>query len=68
MEAYQNRVLLEAKELAKKINSLQLFMVKETFHDVDSKEKIRMYRQLNVMSQYLNILNERIDSFLIGKN
>lgn len=63
MKAYQNRVMTEAEELEKKINALSAFTAKETWKDVYSKEKSRMYRQLHVMSQYLDILNERIDSF-----
>lgn len=60
---YQQRVIDEASELAKKIDKLKPFINSEKFDSVDKQEQILMIQQLGYMTSYLKILKERIDNF-----
>jgi len=60
MEAYQERVVLEKKELDEKINKLSVFVSSDTLkEDVANVLK----KQLAIMIDYSNILSERISNF-----
>ena len=64
MEAYQERVVQEKKELDEKISKLNIFLQSD---DIDSKvdiqEKSRLVSQLCAMTIYSNLLFERIANF-----
>lgn len=65
MEAYQERVVEEKKELDSKVEKLDHFLNNTTGLDsiVDDVEKRRLHFQLNVMSSYSLILGDRIANF-----
>jgi hypothetical protein len=63
MEAYQERVVLEKKELDEKISKLSPFISSEKFLSVEQNEADRLRNQLSVMIDYSNILGERIANF-----
>jgi len=63
MEAYQERVVLEKKELDDKISKLSPFIGSEKFSSVKEEEANRLRNQLSIMIDYSNILGERIDNF-----
>ena len=63
MEAYQDRVVLEKKELDDKISKLSLFIISEKFSSVKEDEANRLRNQLSIMIDYSNILGERIANF-----
>jgi len=62
MQAYQERVVDEYKELRSKRERLGLFLAKPPV-PVPSDELDRMRRQFNIMVEYEGVLQERIDRF-----
>jgi len=63
MEAYQERVVEEKKELDEKISKLSPFISSEKFLSVKEDEANRLRNQLSIMVDYSNILGERIANF-----
>jgi hypothetical protein len=64
MEAYQERVIAERKELGAKTTALSAFISHQpTFHTLEPEERFLMRRQRNVMLEYCDILDERIARF-----
>mgnify|MGYP001497720763 CR=1 FL=1 len=63
MQAYQERVVLEKKELDEKIGKLSPFIGSEKFLSVKEDEANRLRNQLSIMIDYSNILGERIANF-----
>lgn len=63
MKPYQQRVVEEHDELAKKVGNLTTFVNSDRFLSVDQAEQKRLIEQLGVMTQYLGILVERIGAF-----
>jgi len=62
-EPYQERVILERKELAEKTNKLVAFLFGVTFNSLDAMEQARLLKQYACMQFYLGILDERIAAF-----
>lgn len=62
MKQYQKRVILEKKELDKKINKLEKF-IDDPPGTVTTKEFSRLKRQLGLMKGYSDVLAERINDF-----
>jgi hypothetical protein len=61
---HQQRVIVEANELGLKIDALNLFIEENPiFERLNLNEQIRLGEQVFVMSQYFNILKERIENF-----
>jgi len=61
---HQQRVVDEAKELFLKLDALSGFIIDSPiFEKLDSEEQSRLRRQLIVMIDYHNILEERINAF-----
>ena len=60
---YQQRVVDEKAELDDKIEKLAKFVYGDTFTNVETDERVRLYRQLVVMKHYAKILGERIAAF-----
>lgn len=63
MESYQLRVIAERDELDGRLEKLRTFAHGRTFVDVDRDEQRRLMRQMLIMSDYLDILDQRIAAF-----
>lgn len=63
MEAHQERVIAEKKELDERSEKLEQFTLTDTFEGLDGAERERLSRQLEVMGEYSEILGERIANF-----
>ena len=63
MEAYQERVLAERRELSERLDKLRTFNNSATFVALPYKERGRLTRQYMAMSTYLDILDERVFAF-----
>jgi hypothetical protein len=63
MEPYQERVVLEKKELDEKLAELENFIFGGKWFDVPEAERLRMVKQYGHMSDYSGILGERIAAF-----
>jgi len=63
MEPYQIRVVEEKKELDQKLLRLRKFFEGKNFQLVEPDEQARMRRQEVIMTDYSNILAERINAF-----
>lgn len=63
MEAYQQRVIDEAKELSGRITKLDLFIGSPLFESLDPAEQFRLRTQISVMHVYASILEERVQNF-----
>ena len=60
MQPYQERVIAEKCDLDGKISKLGAFMSGSVFPTIDHNEQRRLIRQLSIMVQYFDCLNERI--------
>ncbi len=65
MELYQERVVVEKKELDDKLVKLKNFIFRSggKWLDVPDAERLRMVKQYGYMSDYSRILGERIAAF-----
>lgn len=63
MEDYQLAVIKEKQELDFKLDRLESFTTAMRFQTLDSAEKERLQKQKQIMQQYSDILNERIENF-----
>ena len=65
MEPYQERVVVEKKELDEKLAKLENFIFRSggKWFDVPDAERLRMVKQYGHMSDYSRILGERIAAF-----
>lgn len=63
MQDYQLRVIKERDDLLEKIKKLTTFLMSDASSQVSAEEKDKMWRQLNIMLAYGNVLSVRIDSF-----
>lgn len=66
MQPYQARVVQERDELLERIVELVDFMKSPTFEGLPAEETSLLRRQLSVMREYLQILDERVSVFLAG--
>lgn len=60
---YQQRVIDEAAELEAKLARLAAFMGTPVYNALPADERSRLNRQQSAMTDYLAVLNERIDAF-----
>lgn len=63
LKHHQLRVVIEKKDLDKKIDKLTAFIDTETFSGLDEIEQERLVRQLHYMGHYTAVLGERIAAF-----
>lgn len=63
MEAYQQRVVDEKRDLDEKIEKLSAFMKTAGFGSVQTDEQARLHGQLVVMVAYSELLKDRIAAF-----
>jgi hypothetical protein len=60
MLPHQDRVLNERRDLARKTNALEAFILGETFQTLPEREQELMSQQLEYMALYLQVLNIRV--------
>jgi len=63
MKEYQLRVVKEKEELDNKRECLREFNKTEVFEKLPDAERLLLVKQLNIMDQYSDILQERINIF-----
>jgi hypothetical protein len=63
MQPHQHRVVTERDELADKMTKLNSFIGGEIFNGLPAEERIRLAKQAEIMKDYLDILNDRINAF-----
>ena len=63
MLPHQQRVIDEKNELDRKLTALRIFIVGDLYHMLPADEKYRLFRQAQIMSDYSDILSERIAAF-----
>ncbi len=63
MEAFQQRVLDEKKELDARIIKLEVFIAGQVFHTLPGGEQRRLRQQQAAMGRYSEILRSRIANF-----
>lgn len=63
LQPHQERVIDERNGVQIKIDRLGAFLRSESVNILPADEQERMKRQLNVMGQYRDVLNERIAAF-----
>lgn len=63
MEAYQERVVAEKKELDERHSKLKAFLETSVFCALPSQERQLLREQAEVMRQYSDILTRRIESW-----
>ena len=61
MQPYQERVVIEHKELHDKIDKLIVFIDSDYFQSLDLIDQSLLKQQLDVMMQYRSILLKRIN-------
>jgi len=62
-ETFQDRLLFETQDTAERLNKLNVFMGSDGFIELDRKDKDLLYEQQRVMSRYVQILGQRLESF-----
>lgn len=63
MQAHQERVVTEQRELQDKIDKLYKFTVGNLFQSLDKEEQARLSEQLQHMISYNHVLLQRITAF-----
>lgn len=63
MEAHQERVISERVELAERLDKLRTFLRTKRFEDLVRDEQRRLTRQSLIMSDYLDVLDQRIGAW-----
>ena len=58
---FQERLQVEAQELAIKTNDLNDFMRTQAFVDLDREHKDLLYSQSRLMNEYLQVLGQRLE-------
>lgn len=65
---FQERVVAEKIELGLKATKLAMFINTGTFNDLPEDEQDRLKRQLKIMDDYCQVLDERIAAFIPASN
>lgn len=58
---FLDRLILEHKELAEKTNTLSMFLVSNTYDNLDYIQQQLLMRQLKAMKEYKSILEARVE-------
>lgn len=61
MNSYQQRLEEELFSLSDKMQKLDMFIASEAYDSLPPREQELLYEQSNIMQDYANILNDRID-------
>lgn len=64
---YPNNKKISQEELKERINKLNIFISSQSFMNLDVQQKTLISEQHNIMTQYLNVLNSRIDITLTNE-
>lgn len=59
-KSFYDRLLIEAQDLAIRLNKLTLFMSTQPFVDLDRQNKDLLYKQSRLMNEYLQVLGQRL--------
>ena len=65
LNEWQQRLLDETRELARKLNKLNDFMSGDVFPRLDRKAKDLLYEQNIAMTKYLQVLSQRLEYYSI---
>jgi hypothetical protein len=68
MQPHQERVVVERDELSEKIGKLRTFTNGAVFSTLPYEERGLLTRQYLAMSNYLDILNRRIEAFGVPRD
>ena len=60
-EYFSDRILIEARNLAAKLNGLNSYMATENFVNLDRENKDLLYSQSRLMNEYLQVLGKRLE-------
>lgn len=63
MGAYQDRVIAEHAELKDRLGKLKAFFETPVFAGIAPAEQTRLRRQAKAMSEYEEVLDERVKAF-----
>ena len=63
MRDYQQRVVIERADLSEKLEKLTQFLMGDIFAALPGDEQNRLVRQVLIMSDYRDVLDERIAVF-----
>ena len=63
MAPHQERVVAEKQDLDEKLSKLRQFISGLTFVGIETDEQVRLIRQEACMTDYSNVLGERIAAF-----
>lgn len=63
MKPYQDRVVEEKRELDAKRDNLRAFLATDACACLPTREQMRLKQQFWVMTQYSEILGQRIEAF-----
>jgi hypothetical protein len=64
MQPHQERVVAESNELRERVTKLTAFISgNETFGKLDAKDQSLLRQQRDIMTEYLDVLGERIARF-----
>ena len=63
LKPHQQRVVDEKTDLDDKRSKLAAFMYQELFLSLPKDEQSRLERQFHIMTDYSNVLKERIEAF-----
>lgn len=60
-QTFYDRLLIEAQELAEKLNRLNDSMRTQAFVNLDRQNKDLLYKQSRLMNEYLQVLGQRLE-------
>jgi len=67
LQPHQQRVLDEYEQLTERAHKLSAFTGSDTFTTLDLAERLRLVRQLAVMTEYRSVLIERVAQFYVSE-
>lgn len=67
MEGFKQRLVKEREELKEKTDKLHDFLFSQAFMNLDVQQKTLLRDQYHIMTQYLDVLNSRIDITLTNE-
>ena len=58
---FEQRVVIEHKQLGERLHKLRDFLDSKKFNELSDAERARLNRQVTVMSEYFEVLTDRLD-------
>lgn len=62
---HQERVVAERDQLNTRLTSLRAFIASDTFRQVERDERQRLMRQEAIMTEFAQVLTDRINAFTV---